>query len=283
VAIYPFKRFTRSEFGLRLTSLGRADLVFTRLIDPTFTFATQFQQQRLNSNTLYYLQPYVAYVSDNVLWGATAPIFGRRYRFQVTPTVGNLRWLEYLADYRRYDPILFNYLTFATRVTASISNGRDADTLRKYLGYADVLRGYERRTFLTTEQNCPLYAELQSSYRCSPLLGSRVVFASAELRFPLMRGGGLGGVIPVPPIEGAIFYDAGTAWFSGQTLKLRRQDITDPANVRSLLTSHGFGLRVNLFNYVILRWDYAVPHDAPGGKRGFFKGGFWRFSLYPPF
>jgi Tol biopolymer transport system component len=283
VAIYPFNRFTRSEFGLRLTSLGRSDLIFQREIDPTFTFATQFSEHTLSSTNLYYVQPYLAYVSDNVLWGLTSPIYGRRYRFQVTPTAGNLQWLEYLADYRRYDPILFNYLTVATRFTASISSGRDADTLRKYLGYADVLRGYERRTFLATEQNCPLYSDVLVAYRCSPLLGSRVAFASAELRFPLLRGGGLGGVIPVPPIEGAIFYDAGTAWFSGQTLKLRRQDITDPANERSLLTSHGFGLRVNLFNYVILRWDYAVPHEAPGGNRGFFKGGFWRFSLYPPF
>jgi outer membrane protein assembly factor BamA len=103
-----------------------------------------------------------------------------------------------------------------------------------------------------------------------------VVFGNIELRFPIVRGG-LAGVIPLPPIEGAFFYDAGTTWFNGQKVEFKRSSQDDPANVRSLLTSYGFGLRVNLFNYVILRWDYAIPKDSPGRK------GFWQFSLYPTF
>ncbi|HEX6534218.1 MAG TPA: hypothetical protein VF041_06450 [Gemmatimonadaceae bacterium] len=275
-AIYPLDRFTRFELGLNWTNLDRTDLVFTRLLDQTLTLSTPYNEDERNDRTVNYLQPSLAYVSDNVLWGTTAPIYGRRYRFQVTPAVGNYRWLEYLADYRRYDPILFNFLTIATRATASISVGRDADTLRKYIGYTDVLRGYERDTFLSTEQNCPDQTP-SGLWRCSPLLGSRVAYASAELRFPLLRGGGVGGVIPVPPIEGAFFYDVGTAWFTGQKLELHRMRPDDPSNVRGLLTSYGFGVRVNLFNYAILRWDYAIPLEAPG------KHGYWRFSLYPPF
>jgi hypothetical protein len=53
--------------------------------------------------------------------------------------------------------------------------------------------------------------------------------------------------------------------------------VDDPSTTRGLLTSHGFGIRINLFNYVVLRWDYAIPHDAPSKK------GFWQFTLYPPF
>jgi outer membrane protein assembly factor BamA len=101
--------------------------------------------------------------------------------------------------------------------------------------------------------------------------------ASAELRFPILRRGSIGGVVPLPIIEGAVFYDAGTAWFTGQTLLLRRSAVLDPTRQRSLLTSHGFEIRVNLFNYLVLRWDYAIPHDAPGHH------GMWQFSLYPPF
>jgi outer membrane protein assembly factor BamA len=84
-------------------------------------------------------------------------------------------------------------------------------------------------------------------------------------------------VVPVPAIEGAVFYDAATAWFSGQSVNFRRTRMDDPSSTRSILTSHGFGIRVNLFNYLVLRWDYAIPHDAPSKK------GFWQFSLYPPF
>ncbi|MBX6333023.1 MAG: PD40 domain-containing protein [Gemmatimonadaceae bacterium] len=275
-AIYPFNRFRRAEVGLNYVNLERTDLVFTRTLDQSLTLATPYDEDQQSSRTVNFVQPSVAYVFDNVLWGLTAPIYGQRYRFQVTPTVGNYRWMGYLADYRRYDPILFNYLTVATRVTADVSVGRDADTLRKYLGYSDILPGYERNTFISNEQNCTDTSP-SGLWRCSPLLGSRLVYAGAELRFPLLRGGTIGGVIPLPPIEGAIFYDVGAAWFTGQRMVWHRMRVTDPANVRGLLTSHGYSLRVNLFNYVILRWDYAIPSEAPN------KHGYWQFSLYPPF
>ena len=37
------------------------------------------------------------------------------------------------------------------------------------------------------------------------------------------------------------------------------------------------GLRLNLFNYAILRWDYAIPVDQDGHK------GLWTWSLWPSF
>jgi outer membrane protein assembly factor BamA len=223
-----------------------------------------------------FIQPSVAYVSDNVIWGMTAPISGRRYRVQLQPSVGSYDWMNYLADYRRYDPILFNYLTIATRFTANISSGADADSTRQYLGWGDMLRGYDSRTFLSDERSCPVQS-VTRAYRCSPLQGSSLLYASAELRFPLIRGGSIGGVVPIPSIEGALFYDAATAWFSGQDVSLRRRRVDDPSTTRGLLTSHGFGVRINLFNYIVLRWDYAIPHDAPRKK------GFWQFTFYPPF
>jgi len=188
--------------------------------------------------------------------------------------VGQFKWIGLLGDYRRYDAILFSYLTIATRLTANLSYGRDADSLQKYLGYSDLIRGYDDQSFAITNANCP--ADVVNAQRCNRLLGSKVAFANVELRFPIVRGG-LAGVIPLPPIEGAFFYDAGTTWFNGQKVEFRRDSQDNPANVRSLLTSYGFGLRINLFNYVILRWDYAIPQDSPG------RHGFWQFSLYPTF
>ena len=276
VGIYPFNRFTRLELAARYTNLDRTDLLYTRQLDGNGVQVTPYERERLHSRTVNFVQPSLAYVSDNVIWGLTAPIYGRRYRIQAQPAIGDYQWMEYLGDYRRYDPILFNYLTIATRLTASVSTGRDADSTRQYLGWGNMLRGYDRNTFLSNERNCPV-TSARMAYRCSPLQGSSLVFASAEARFPLIRGGSIAGIIPIPVIEGAVFYDAATAWFSGQAVRWRRTRVTDPANERGLLTSHGFGLRVNLFNYVVLRWDYAIPHDAPSKK------GFWQFSLYPPF
>ena len=111
------------------------------------------------------------------------------------------------------------------------------------------------------------------------LLGSRVAVANAELRFPLVRRLELG-VLPIalPPLDGLFFYDAGMAWSKGQTVYGGRPANYDGNKQRYPLRSYGFGLRLNLFNYAILRWDYAVPLDQLGGKRGF-----WTWSLWPSF
>ena len=62
-------------------------------------------------------------------------------------------------------------------------------------------------------------------------------------------------------------------WSSGQSPHLgRAPDNNDPNLNRYPLTSYGGGLRVNLFNLAILRWDYAIPLST-GRKPN------WTFSL----
>ena len=51
------------------------------------------------------------------------------------------------------------------------------------------------------------------------------------------------------------FYDAGIAWNSGQSISLGHPDTDDQTTQRYLLRSYGFGLRLNLFNLAVLRWD----------------------------
>ncbi|HJU87857.1 MAG TPA: hypothetical protein VJ672_00610 [Gemmatimonadaceae bacterium] len=275
VGVYPFNRFRRAELGLQLTSIDRADLFLVRSINNEGPTSNYTIDREVNSATLNLVQPYAAFVFDNVLYGMTAPIMGHRYRLQVQPIVGNFQWVDYLADYRRYTPVIFNFLTIATRGYFNASVGRDADSLRKYIGFTDYLRGYERETFL--REPCSL-SDSTNFYRCSRLLGSRVALAGAELRFPLLRRVDFGPLpISLPPVEGLVFYDAGIAWFAGQKVTLRRKGDGDPARERSLLTSHGVGIRVNLYNLAILRWDYTWAHDSPRDKP------FWRFSLGPSF
>jgi hypothetical protein len=279
--IYPLDRFTRGEFGLKLTNLDRSQMVVSRF----YRFGTPVSGYAVDdifhSRGINYAQPYAAYVSDNVLWGYTGPLMGRRYRFQIEPTIGTFRWMEYLADYRRYDPVIFSFITVATRAMASISAGRDEDTLQKYIGYPELLRGYDRdREFFSTS-GCPL-ANSQA-YKCSPLFGSRVALANVEVRFPLLNRADIG-ILPIslPPIEGLVFYDVGATWFGGQRLHFSRPPDTwessvDAATDRYLMTSYGFGVRVNLFNWALLRWDYARPLDSRN------RDGYWRFSLGPSF
>jgi outer membrane protein assembly factor BamA len=110
------------------------------------------------------------------------------------------------------------------------------------------------------------------------LLGSRVAVANVEARFPLLRGIPLGfAPVELPPLDGLFFYDAGLAWSRGQTVYGTRPANYNIATARYPLRSYGLGLRLNLFNYAILRWDYAIPVDQDGHK------GVWTWSLWPSF
>ena len=279
IGIYPLNRFTRFEAGARFNNIDRSILPIFRLIDFNSGMASQYQFGNTeNAAGLNYIAPYVAYVSDNTLFGYTGPIFGRRYRFQVEPTIGSFRWVEYLADYRRYDPIIFNYLTVATRLMTSVSVGRDEAQFPKYIGRPEFIRGYDRENYLSNQ--CSSFNASPSSCSAVRLLGSRVAVANAELRFPLIRRFELG-LLPIalPPLDGLVFYDAGIAWSSGQDVQFRVPENPDETSlgIRYPLTSYGAGLRLNLFNYAIVRWDYAIPLDQPGRK------GFWTWSLGPSF
>ncbi|MEO5589684.1 MAG: hypothetical protein ABIS03_08870, partial [Gemmatimonadaceae bacterium] len=272
---YPFNRFTRFELGAQFNSIGRSIISLTQ--ECFFNSCTGAQIDDVANAPAYnFFSPTAAYVSDNTLFGYTAPVIGRRYRFQISPSVGNLRWIEYLADYRRYDPIIFNTITVATRLLTSASVGRDEDAFPKYIGRPEYVRGYDQANFSGYE--CTSYIGGTASCSTEQLVGSRVAVFNAEVRFPLIRRFDLGTLpIGLPPIEGLVFYDAGLAWSAGQTVSLTQPDNYDFTLQRFPLRSYGAGIRVNLFNLAILKWDYAIPLDKPGRKPN------WTFSLGPSF
>lgn len=273
VGMRPKNRFTRWELGLNATNLSASTARVERLVDYVSGFATDFQTTEVTKGASYtYLGPYAAYVSDNTLFGYTAPISGRRYRFQVEPSVGQLQWTEFTADYRRYTPILFNFLTFAIRGQANVAVGRDETIFPKYIGRPEFVRGYDREQYLS--QFCGGLVNNQSACSATELLGSRVAFANAEMRFPLVRRFDLG-LIPIslPPVDGLFFYDAGLAWSKGQTPSLKQPANYDQDKQRYVLRSYGAGIRLNLFGFALVRWDYAIPLDRPGAK------GYWMWTL----
>jgi Tol biopolymer transport system component len=273
IAMRPQNRFTRWEYGLNANSVSRSIVVLRRLIDFNSGFASDFVTENVqNLGGFSYVAPYAAYVSDNTLFGYTAPISGRRFRFQVEPSVGNLQWTEFTADYRRYVPILFNFLTFAWRTQANIAVGKDEYQFPKYIGRADFVRGYDREQFAS--QFCGGFTASEASCSATELLGSRVAFANAELRFPLVRRFDLGLVpISLPPVDGLFFFDAGVAWRRGQTVHLSKPDNYDEDLNRYVLRSYGLGIRLNLFGFALVRWDYSIPLDRPNRK------GYWMWTL----
>ncbi|MGI8546320.1 MAG: hypothetical protein ACR2M1_03135 [Gemmatimonadaceae bacterium] len=273
---YPFSRFSRVEFGVQGQSYGQGivnqnyDYVGQTLVNIT-------QTDGGSGRSFTFASPLAAFVIDNSLFGTTGPISGRRMRFQVQPSVGSIHTVNYLADYRRYDPVVFNTLTFATRFFYDASTGRDSYLFPIYVGRPEFVRGYDQSS-LFGGYSCASFLGNQNSFGvgCSTteLLGTRVAVFNEELRFPIIRRFDLGkSPIGLPPVDGAVFYDAGLAYSQGQTPHLARPANYDPKTQRYFLRSYGAGVRVNLFNLAVLRWDYAKPIDRVPSKFN------WTFSL----
>jgi len=275
--LYPLNRFTRFELGARFQNVDQQVFGFSRVVDYNFGFASNFERgSTRNVASANTIAPYLAFVTDNTMFGMTGPISGKRVRLELEPSVGTWQFTEYLADARSYIPILFNYVTFATRFTANLAVGRDEARFPKWIGRPDFVRGYNREDFGSV--GCTgLPTDDGSSCNSVELIGSRVAFANAELRFPIIRsyGGRTGFLGGLPPVDGLFFGDAGVAWSDGQSVTLRRPENYDFATQRALLTSYGFGIRMNLFNIAIIRWDWAVPAARPGAQ-GF---GTWFFGM----
>jgi WD40 repeat protein len=278
---YPINRFNRFELGAQFSSIDRASMYLRQAVDQFGFGYGQVVDSIRGQGMLNYLSPYAAYVSDNALQGLTGPMYGHRYRAEIRPNLsGDSSWVDYTADLRRYDAVIFSFLTVATRFYADIAVGKGESRYPNYIGNPYYIRGYDRENYAGDCGSNGANSGNNDLATCSAvqLLGSRVAIANAELRFPLVRRFDLG-ILPIalPPIEGLFFYDAGMAWSGGQKVSLTEPDNYDFTKQRFPLRSFGYGLRVNLFNIAILRWDYAVPRD------GFRTKGYWVFSVGPSY
>lgn len=215
-----------------------------------------------------------ALVYDNSFFGATSPIFGQRYRLEVSPTVGSLNYIGVLGDYRKY-LMPARPFTLAARLLHYGRYGKDGEDSRLqplYLGYAGLVRGYNFGSFDASEckpgpgddpDSCPVFDQL---------LGSRMVVGNVELRFPLLGVLGVGsGYYGAFPIEFALFADGGLAWDTQHDPSVFGSGSRDP------VFSAGAGLRINLLGFAIAEVDLVRPFDRPG------KGWMWQFELQPGF
>jgi outer membrane protein assembly factor BamA len=261
---YPLNRFTRFETGMQFNSIAQGVIAITQVCDQSgFCSEPQFKNDT-SLATINYVTPTAAFVSDNTLFGNTGPVIGRRMRFQASQNLGKLNFSDFLVDYRRYDPIIFNTLTLATRFLSSVAVGKDENFFLKYIGRPDYIRGFDRANFNFFD--CTSVIGGQSTCNNAALAGSRVAVFNEELRFPIIRRFDVGSSFGLPPVDGLLFYDAGLAWSKGIKPHLGNAPAGfDPNTDRYPLTSWGAGLRVNLFNLAILRWDYARP--LVGGRK----------------
>ena len=222
---YPLTRFSRLEGTLVMEHSDRTDF--------TLPVATPRRVGWIASN-------YLGFVRDNSLWIESGPIDGGRIALTagVSSDFTNGRFDSFLlsADLRKYLRI-GRRVTYATRLLGFYSSGDRPRRLN--IGGTMGLRGYPNFGYI---------------------VGSQAYMANSELRFPVLRSLTLGfpfGDFTLPEFQGALFFDAGRAWFR------------DPDS-RPLIGSYGFGVRLALFPLAVLRLDVG---------RRFSNGGFGSYGL----
>jgi len=288
LAYYPLSRFRRVELGAAVVNVAEDLRSLVIPYDPVTGFQTRdayVETTRLEGAT--FVQPSVAMVFDNSLFGGVGPMIGQRSRFEIAPRFGQWRFTTFNADYRRYDRVGGPF-TLATRLQYYGQHGRDETRFRFYAGLPDYLRGYTYgslyRNECTSEQFLGGENSTTGCGAADQLVGTRLAAGGAELRWPFFFGAHvLSGFFPA--VEGVAFFDAALMFEAGSTVKLHRDPGDDYSTVRTPLTSTGVGVRFNLLNFLIVRADYSFPLDRPGFTAGksFFKKGYWTLSLGPTF
>ena len=132
-AYYPISRFQRIEAGARFANVDDALLSIN---EPYVPFTGQLAADPFlttdNLPGVNYAQPSAALVFDNSLTGYVGPFYGRRYRVEFAQTIGDWKFSQVTADYRRYDgiigPIVLERVpcTLAVSVATLVSSGSSA-------------------------------------------------------------------------------------------------------------------------------------------------------------
>jgi hypothetical protein len=269
--VRPFSSARRVEFGASYQRIGFEREVRT-IVSSALTGRVLSDERETSelAGSLNLASSSAALVFDSAVFGATSPVAGERWRFEVTPTVGTITFTGALADYRRY-VMPARFYTVAGRVLhyGRYGSGReDARLVPLFMGYPQLIRGYGIGSFSAEECTptptgaCPEFDRL---------VGSRMLVANLELRFPLLRPFGVSGRMYGPlPTEVAVFADGGSAWN-------RDERPTFLGGDRSAVSSAGLSLRVNLFGFAVAQIDLAHPFQRPT------RNWVWAFSFTPGF
>jgi Tol biopolymer transport system component len=183
----------------------------------------------------YLSSNFISFVKDNSIWSSSGPIEGQRINITLGNTFdtkySNVNYYTLLADYRQYFRLSLRS-AYAIRILYFRNQGEEAR--RFYFGGSWDLRGYRRWSILTR----------------------KMLLTSQELRFPFIDF--LGIKFPVismgfNSIRGALFFDAAKIWTSSGYL-----DGDDKSEFKG---SYGFGIRLRLIGFLVLRWDFGKTTD----------------------
>jgi Tol biopolymer transport system component len=268
-AAYPFNQVNRFELSAGYNLIDFDQEVRTTGYTPDGAFELFRIKEKIPSpDSLHFGFATAALVYDSSFFGATGPMLGQSYRFEVSPSIGTIDFYTVLADYRRYlmpvrpFTLAFRFLHFGRYG----KGGEDVRLFPLFMGYESLVRGYDTRSFSVDEVETG-----PNPFDFNSLFGSKMLVANVELRFPLFQVLGIGkGYYGAFPIDFIAFFDTGVAWWDDD-----KAWFLDGG--RKMISSTGIGLRTNFFGYLILGVDYVYPFDRPS------KGWHFQFTFSPGF
>ena len=282
---YPLNATQRFEFTAGVTRQTVSGRDYVTNLDASGYPLGQSSNRITGLSPAYNFAQFSAgFVGDYSTFGLTSPVAGGRYRFEVAPSVGDLRFVQVTADYRRY--LYFRPVTFAARglhigrYGGNSNQGTNIDSLFSgsggsyfsptqpyYLGLPTLVRGYDLLNSNNFLNECP--ATITAYSQCpaiSRLFGNRLAVASAEFRIPILAPAGLGLInTNILPVDLVPFVDGGLAWTSGQTphLKLLTGDAARTTIGSYPLVSTGVSTRINVLGFAVAEVFYAHAFQRP--------------------
>ncbi len=207
----------------------------------------------------------LSWVFDNIVWGITGPLNGRRMRFDVEAGInlfdaGDIEFYSGELDFRKYWHFGNNY-SLALRTSGAVSTGNTPKLY--FLGGTTNWIGNRTLDAKVYEVENLYFADVVTPLRGTPyyqLSGDRYGLVNLEFRYPLIDYFVLRFPISMAltRVQGAIFFDAGSAWFGSDFKGGTSQGGNSRLN--DIKTGFGFGMRANLGIFV-LRYDLAWKTD----------------------
>jgi len=276
---YPLNVSQRFEFTAGVSRQSISVQTFSTVLDQSGFVRGQVRERRRSiGEPLTTAQAAIAFVGDYSVFGLTSPIAGGRYRFEVSPLLGDIKYTQVTGDYRRY--LFLRPVTLAARGLHIGRYGGQADQFSSFNnaglfgaqplflnvpGFNGFVRGYDINNISPAEcgsgdvtgSDCPVIDRL---------VGSRVAAASIEARIPLLAPAGLG-IIPTNflPIDIVPFADAGIAWAGNRQADLRfvTGEALRTSTARVPVVSAGVSARINLLGFAVIEAYYARPFQRP--------------------
>jgi len=269
---YPFSINRRLEGGIGFTRMSY-DYELRRQLISLGGYVLERETKDLESpDPLNFVHANLGYVGDYSYFGFTSPMRGRRFHFEVEPTIGSLQYMYVLADYRQY--LFLNPVTFAFRFMHHgryLKDAEDEQLNPMFLGYKTWVRGYSLGSIEMSE--CTDTRDPEECPEFDRLIGSRVGVVNVEVRIPIFGNEQFGLVnFRYLPADLVAFFDGGVAWtkHSDPVFRIKKRSAE-----RIPVFSTGLAFRFNILGMLVAQVYYAYPFQRPE------KGAHFGFVIAP--